>query len=389
MSTISNKLYVEAIDDGSTLHAQLLSDKPLSQGYTPTGCIPNWQTAANQPTIYVDLLSGTDKVSAKITGGVWTYNGAVIDFANDGRFALVNNYTPQGYSTPVPAMKITDNLATSTNVNTDTIGYTGTYTLSGNDIPFAITTFVRITGISANGIFGQIEFVDNSNIISTKGQTKTMVAKLYGPDGNEIQATAGSPNIFTTAWKMNDENIGAGQTITVSGTTCYQAKQFHEANVTDNAIISCTFNYSTTVDGQASTLSFTAYESLDDQTDPEQMYVQSIVTGGGAGLDGGGAQLRKNQSVNYHIWMGTMTDSSPDTTWTTFKIRLHNSDGNVVVRNISGLNNVISTDPESIDYGYRNITWMSENSWAQITFTFDMVKDIFSKYLTGYIKATK
>lgn len=71
MSTISNKIYVEAIDDGSTLHAQLLSDKPLSQGYTSSGCVPNWNTAANQPIIYVDLINGSDRVAAN-SGGTWT-----------------------------------------------------------------------------------------------------------------------------------------------------------------------------------------------------------------------------------------------------------------------------------------------------------------------------
>lgn len=377
MSTISNKLYVEAIDDGSTLHAQLLSDLPLSQAKTPQGTVPDWSKAANQPIIYVDLLSGTDKVSAN-TGGVWTYNGTPIDFSTDTRFALVNNYTPLGYSSPVPAMKIIDNLATSTNVNTDTIGYSGTYTLGGNDISFAITTFVRITGISSAGIFGQIVFVDNSNIITTKGQVKTMRARLYGADGNEIEY-----NKFTTAWKMNDVSIGNGGDVTISGgNTYHQAKQISENNITDNAIISCTFTFSTTVDGQTSTLTYTAYESIDDQTDPEQMYIQTVISNGQGALDGGGAQLRKNQTVYFRIWMGTMADSTPDDTWNTFKIRLHDSEGNIVTAQIPDVGNAGAD-------GYRDITWIPESHYAQIQFTFDTVKETFSKYLTGYIKATK
>lgn len=377
MSTISNKLYVEAIDDGSTLHAQLLSDLPLSQAHTPTGNVPDWSVPANQPTIYVDLLSGTDKVPAN-AGGTWTYNGTPIDFSTDTRFTLLDNYTPQGYSSPVPAMKIIDNLATSSNVNTDTIGYTGTYALSGNDIPFAITTFVRITGISSAGIFGQIEFVDNSNIITTKGQVKTMRARLYGADGNEIEY-----NKFTTLWKLNDVSIGNGADVVISSTTYHQAKQVSENNITDNAIISCTFSYSTTVDGQTSTLSYTAYESIDDQTDPEQMYIQTVIgSGGGAALDGGGAQLRKGQTVYFRIWMGTMSDSTPDDTWTTFKIRLHDSEGKIVTDQIPDVGNVDAD-------GYRDITWISASHYAQVPFTFNTVKQTFKKYLTGYIKATK
>lgn len=392
MSTISNKIYVEAIDDGSTLHAQLLSDKPLSQGYTSSGCVPNWNTAANQPVIYVDLINGSDRVAAN-SGGTWTYNGTPIDFANDSRFALVNNYTPTGYASGVyvPAIKITGNLASNNNVNTDTIGYSGAYTLGGSDIAFSISTFVRITGIMANGVLGLIEFIDGSNLISEKGQVKTMRARLYGADGQEISAAN-----FTTQWYMNDTLLGSGGNVTVSGTTYKQAMQVAEddslgANkeVTDNAIIKCVFTYNTTVNGQSASLTDTAFESIDDQTDPEQMYIQAVVSSGGAGQDGGGMTLHKGQSVTFRVWMGTMEDSTADPTWTDFYVRLHKSDGSVVTSNITGINNVQSTVVSNEMYGYRKLDWMSANNWAVLTLPYDLVKDTFDKYLTGYIKAIK
>ena len=392
MSTISNKIYVEAIDDGSTLHAQLLSDKPLSQGYTSSGCVPNWNTAANQPIIYVDLVNGADRVPAN-SGGVWTYNGSPIDFANDSRFSLVSNYTPTGYSSGVyvPAIKITGNLASNNNVNTDTIGYSGSYTIGGSDIAFSISTFVRITGIMANGILGQIEFIDGSNIITDKGQVKTMRARLYGADGQEIL-----PSNFTTQWYLNDTLIGSGGNITVSGTTYAQAMQVAEDDslgatkeITDNAIIKCVFTYNTTVNGQGATLTDTAFESIDDQTDPEQMYIQAVVSSGGAGQDGGGMTLHKGQSVTFRVWMGTMEDSTPDTSWQDFYIRLHKSNGSVVTSNITCINNVQSSVVGNDMYGYRKLDWMSANSWAVLTLPFDLVKDTFDKYLTGYIKAIK
>lgn len=392
MSKISNKIYVEAIDDGSTLHAQLLSDKPLSQGYTSSGCVPNWGTAANQPVIYVDLINGSDRVAAN-AGGVWTYNGTPIDFANDSRFALVNNYTPTGYAsgTYVPAIKITGNLASNNNVNTDTIGYSGTYTLGGSDIAFAVTTFVRITGIMSNGVLGIIEFIDGSNVISAKGQKKTMRGRLYGADGQEIAAAN-----FTTQWYLNDTLIGSGANVTESGTTYNQAMQVAEddslgANkeVTDNAIIKCVFNYDTTVDGQSANLTDTAFESIDDQTDPEQMYIQSVVNNGGSGNDGGGMTLHKGQSVTFRIWMGTMEDSTADPTWTDFYVRLHKSDGSVVTDSITGVSNVQSSVVGNEMYGYRKLDWMSANSWAVLTLSYDLVKDTFDKYLTGFLLAIK
>jgi hypothetical protein len=40
-------------------------------------------------------------------------------------------------------------------------------------------------------------------------------------------------------------------------------------------------------------------------------------------------------------------------------------------------------------YAYRRITWQSENNYAALTLPWQLVKDTFKKYLTGYIKAVK
>ena len=40
-------------------------------------------------------------------------------------------------------------------------------------------------------------------------------------------------------------------------------------------------------------------------------------------------------------------------------------------------------------YGYRKLDWLSANNWAVLTLPYDMVKDTFDKYLTGYLKAIK
>jgi hypothetical protein len=159
--------------------------------------------------------------------------------------------------------------------------------------------------------------------------------------------------------------------------------------ITDNAVVKCVFTYATTIDGSSATLTYTAYESVDDQTDPEQMYIQTIVSGGGAGLDGGGMELHKNQSVVFQFWMGTMTDSTADTSWTNFYARLHRSDGEIVLTSITGINDVESTDPESDMYGYRQLDWSSANRYATLQLSYDLVKSTFTKYLTGYVKAIK
>lgn len=385
MSSVSNRFYVEAIDDGSTLHGQLLSTKALTQAWTGSAAVPNWMVAGNQPTVYVDLMSGTSKVTPD-AGGKWYYNNVEIEWADasetavstDGRFQKVNNYPTS--ANPTAAIKIIGNLASSSNVNTDSLTYTGSYTLGGSPIGFSVSTFIRITGVSSAGIFGFIEFV-GSNIVTEKNQVVTMYARLFGADGNEITATAsGSP--FSTAWKMNNASIGAGGDVTVNGQTYHNAKQVSESQITDNSIVECDFSYITSIDGTSTTLTYTAFENVDDQTDLEQMYIQ---------YNGGNdtsATLKRGGSITWDIWMGAQDDPTVDTSWTQFYVKLLNADGAIVHNNITGIPSEI-TDSSDAHYGWRPLTW--DGSAAHITLTYDIVHDssTFKKYLTGIVLAEK
>lgn len=387
MSSVSNRFYVEAIDDGSTLHGQLLSTKALTQAWTGSAgaAVPKWTVAGNQPTVYVDLMSGTSKVTPD-AGGKWYYNNVEIEWADasatavstDGRFQKVNNYPTS--ANPTAAIKIIADLASSSNVNTDSLTYTGSYTFGGSPIGFSVSTFIRITGVSSAGIFGFIEFV-GSNIVTEKNQVVTMYARLFGADGNEIVATAsGSP--FSTAWKRNNASIGAGGDVTVNGQTYYNAKQVSESQITDNSIIECDFSYITTIDGTSTTLTYTTFENVDDQTDLEQMYIQ---------YNGGNdtsATLKRGGSITWDIWMGAQDDPTVDTSWTQFYVKLLNADGAIVHNNITGIPSEI-TDSSDAHYGWRPLTW--DGSAAHITLTYDIVHDssTFKKYLTGIVLAEK
>lgn len=384
MTSVSNRFYVEAIDDGSTLHGQLLSTKALTQAWTGSAAVPNWKVAGNQPTVYVDLMSGTSKVTPD-AGGKWYYNNAEIEWedtsatarSTDGRFQKVNNYPTS--ANPTAAIKIIDNIASNSNVNTDSLTYTGSYTLGGSPIGFSVSTFIRITGVSSAGIFGFIEFV-GSNIVTEKNQVVTMYARLFGADGNEIVATqTGSP--FSTTWKMNNASIGAGGDVTVNGQTYYNAKQVSESQITDNSIIECDFSYVTTIDGTSTTLTYTTFENVDDQTDLEQMYIQY---NGGNDIS---ATLKKGgQPITWNIWIGTQDDPRVDTSWNAFYVKLLDSDGNVVHNTITGIPSEI-TDPSDEHYGWRKLTW--DGSAAHITITYDIVHDsnTFKNYLTGIVLA--
>ena len=384
MSSVSNRFYVEAIDDGSTLHGQLLSTKALTQAWTGSAAVPNWNVAGNQPTVYVDLMSGTSKVTPD-AGGKWYYNNAEIEWADasatavstDGRFQKVNNYPTS--ANPTAAIKIIANLASNSNVNTDSLTYTGSYTLGGSPIGFSVSTFIRITGVSSAGIFGFVEFV-GSNIVTEKNQVVTMYARLFGADGNEITATAsGSP--FSTVWKMNNASIGAGGDVTVNGQTYHNAKQVSESQITDNSIVECDFSYVTTIDGTSTTLTYTTFENVDDQTDLEQMYIQY-----NGGNDTSATLKKGGQPITWNIWMGTQDDPKVDTSWNEFYVKLLDSDGNVVHNTITGIPSEI-TDLSDEHYGWRRLTW--DGSAAHITITYDIVHDsnTFKNYLTGIVLA--
>lgn len=386
MSSVSNRFYVEAIDDGSTLHGQLLSTKALTQAWTGSAAVPNWTVAGNQPIVYVDLMSGTSKVTPD-ADGKWYYNNVEIEWADasetavstDGRFQKVNNYPT--LANPTAAIKIIDNLASISNVNTDSLTYTGSYTLGGSPIGFSASTLIRITGVSSAGIFGFIEFV-GSNIVTEKNQVVTMYARLFGADGNEITATAsGSP--FSTVWKMNNASIGAGGDVTVNGQTYHNAKQVSESQITDNSIIECDFSYVTTIDGTSTTLTYTTFENVDDQTDLEQMYIQY-----NGGNDTSATLKRGSNPITWDIWMGAQDDPTVDTSWTQFYVKLLNADGAIVHNNITGIPSEI-TDSSDAHYGWRPLTW--DGSAAHITLTYDIVHDssTFKKYLTGIVLAEK
>ena len=386
MSSVSNRFYVEAIDDGTTLHGQLLSTKSLSQAWTNGNvAVPSWTTPANQPTVYVDLMCGASKVTPD-EGGTWYYNGNPIAWASssatatstDGLFQKVNNYPNS--TNPTAAIKIIGNIASSTNVNTDSLTYSGTYTLQGSPIGFSVSTLIKITGISSAGIFGFIEFV-GSNVVTEKNQNITMYARLFNANGEELVAVSNS-NPFSTTWKMNNTSKGAGTDVTIGGATYYNAKQINESNITDNSVIECTFSYTTMIDGVSTTLTYKAYESIDDQTDYEQMYIQY------SGGSDTAATLKPNGTITFDIWMGTQDDPKVDTSWTDFYVKLLGADGTVINSNISGVPNVISSQSDP-HYGWRDIS--GDGSVAHITLTYAIVHDsaTFKNYLTGIVLAEK
>jgi hypothetical protein len=94
MTQISNRLYITALEDGTTLHANLSAERALSQSWNGDNAVPNWQVPTNplgtapyaDPVIHLTLLSGATNVgTADITNQKWYHDKRKTDTNNDTR----------------------------------------------------------------------------------------------------------------------------------------------------------------------------------------------------------------------------------------------------------------------------------------------------------------
>lgn len=366
MSSISNRFFVTALDDGTTLHGNLASDKALSQAWTGTSAVPNWTVADEQPTIYLTLLSGAELVTPK-DNFKWLYNGAQIQFDGNGRstspsglFQKTTKSVSYGNVTKVmPALKIIGNLASTSNVDVDMITFNGEYEIGGSSIAFTCDAQVRISTITGNGYLGVINFVDGVSDITSKGQTITMYGKLYDASGSEVSG-------YTTKYYLNDSSTGTNGTTIGGRANSYQVS---EANVVDHAMVKCEFYTS-------GTLRYTAYAGIDDMQDPEFMYIQYN------GANGNAASLRSGEAVTFSIWVGTREDASvlggtQTPTFSIFKVKLLDGDGFEITGSLPDI-------PDRGGDGYRQL--LTSGGKASIKVNYSVVSDN-KKNLTGIVIA--
>ena len=397
MSTIGNRFFVTALEDGTTIHGSLTSNKPLSQAYLAGsgGATPNWQGSGtagttDSPTITLNLLSGNTQVDSDQVGhvkdgqgnpmGYWYYNGVEIDFTNDvetslGRFVKSDSNL---------SLKIVKNLATSDNKDMDTITFKGTYKPTTNDsssVPFSASIQIRITEISANGWLGLIYF-DGAANITEAGQTIVMYETLYGG----AQAGAVSTSDYSVKWYVNDTEINSTYTqshphtyVTTSGThSPHSELHLYETDVVDHATIRCEF----IKDG--STI-YNEYVGVDDMQDPEFLYIQYN------GANGNAASLRANEYVRFDIWVGKTNDPSVNTAYDTFQLKLLDGNGDVMKQpnlegDETGGNNLIPDANQTT--GWR--TLRKSNNKAYVYVGYSTVNDSTKgkKNVTGLIMAS-
>lgn len=352
MAEISNRFFVTALDDGTTLHGNLTSDRSLTQAWNGTAAIPDWTQTANQPTIYLTLLDGSTLVTP--TDFQWYHDSSLITFdsstgiSTDKLFKkTTKSVTYNGTTLSMPALQIVGNIATSSNVDSDTISISGSYNINSAPVDFSASTQIRITQITANGYLGVIIFPDGASDITADKSSIQMYGVLYDNTGT-------ATSVDHTNWYLNSSTTAtAGVSITDSsgathenGYTVYEEDQ-KDANgnvtavgIVDHAMIRCDF-----IEASGSPL-YSAYAAVDDLTDPEFMYIQYN------GANGNAASLRTGETAKFTIWVGKEGDTTVDTSYNVFKMKVLAGDSSVSKGEFSDIPNVDEGDTE----GLRTIT---------------------------------
>lgn len=377
MSTISNKFFIQVLEDGSTLRGQLLSTITPAQSYKDGTFIPNWATTATaRPLVYLSLQNGAQDITPD-SNFTWSYNGTAIQFSATSSTQTIGSTSYTGYVDTnmggvffkttygsMPALGIIGNLASSSNVDIDVIRFDGSKTLSTNPVSFSAQLNVTITQWTSGGYLGILNF-PNGNNITYAGQSLTCSAILYN-DSGEVPLSASD---YEWYYEGSATIQGTGQTFTIQ-----------ESAVTDYAVLRCDF-YMTI--GGTRTLVYSAYGSIDDWQDPEVMWIKYN------GANGNSASLRQGENVIFSICVGTAEDSTAITSWTTFKVKILDSEGQTVTATGSSSytvanDSVMKVTPDA--NGYRALTVSSGVATAKLYY--DDVVYLCKKGLTGIVFAS-
>ena len=267
MGTVSNRFFVTAIKDGSTVNAVMRIDDSLSQMYNPESgsCDPNWNAADNHPKVWVETdINGVKQAPDQ---GKWYYNAIEIVFGSNNK-STSHTQTEGGTTYPVfektthtvsgesfPALIVLRNLATEGNTDQDVISYDGSLEISGSQLGFSVSTAVRLSKMTSSGYQGVLK---GDQAIRQGETSATVTAKLFN---------AGEPvSSFYTKWYDEGTNQLVGNAASSNGVATFTIQA---SAITDYIVLRCEF-YETS---SSVNKLYTMYWEIDDETDPERMYI--------------------------------------------------------------------------------------------------------------------
>lgn len=200
MSNVSNSLTLRLIRTGKTLSVTLSPNALLVQFVNKIGTevvvAPNWGIAANQPTIK-PMVATSGGGTAVLSDHQWLYNGEIISEDNE-KFSINKNSG---------AITIIQNLASESNLYTDTLTYKGMCNMSGAMVSIEKSIDIEIRQAGVNECSGEI--FANSNTLSSEITKVALQTTLF-------QSTSQIDN-YSVEWLKGVNSTGKeGKTLEVT-----------------------------------------------------------------------------------------------------------------------------------------------------------------------------
>lgn len=379
MGTISSQFVVTALEDGTTIHGSLTSNKTLTQIVGST-VSPDWSKSANQPTLTLRIMKGASYLTAR--NHTWYINGVELTFDASTDLSTTAGYAgtfKRGTVTidgiVCQTLKIVQNLGGLGNLDLDVITVRGQVEVNAAMIDFSAGIEVKISRSTGSGYIPSLGFVNEKSWIDTSGEYLCIYGMLF-TDNGEVSG-------YDCRWYKNyDEEVtatsrpsGGGSyksTVTVNG-TAYPCLYLYEGDVVDYTVVRCAF----TKDGQQVA---TETANIDDEQDPEQLYI--TYGSDNAGYTGTPASL-KSGSVTFYMWVAQQTDPAHTATmkkYISYKVLLLDSAGSPITGSVSGFS---AADAD----GFRTLTRDPSTYKASATISYDLAMANGGK-ITGQVKAS-
>ena len=380
MSRISNKFFITAIEDGSTIRGVLNSNKSLSQAWNGTNATPTWDVYTG-PVLSLSVTKNGQLLD-NVNNLQWYYNGEAI-FQNDGT-TIKPKYDGIFEKEGAMGLRIISDLANADNTDLDIIKVTGTVEANGSQIPFSASREIKIRTISADGLgyFGQIEFMGGINNFTSGVESIVAIGKLYqNGSSNYMRASD-----YTVDWYVNETKVSNSDASAVTPRIAKANESdglsgiyITPSDITDIGSIKAEFKV-------GKEIVFTDYAVVDDMIDPEFLWIFNEVRKSGSQIstetntNGGVLSLRAGQEVVFTMWVGKSYDSTQkDTSYNTFYLLLLDSKGAPTTLNDVNLEQAPADLPN-----YRKLPY--DNGVASVTIGFDTVTSAGGS-MTGVILA--
>lgn len=369
MGTISNRILISSVNDGTTIHGSLRATKSLTQGWNGQAAVPDWtqqwldpetQLRPNpfyHPVVYLALYNGSTQVSATSITRSWYYNGTLLTFdssgfsTNTGMVGWFKAYNgdPDGAGVGVgtsPCLEICTNLAGSGNVDIDLIKISGSIEVGGAPVSFEAGIDITISEINSTGELGVLYFVNGKATVEGDSDSATIQAYFYN---GGVMVTDG----WACRWEVNGTPINASSSGNVELSQDGKSITIYGRYVTDIATVTCLF-YNSATEIDTAHLAYTSVAVIDDVGDEEYLYIRyTVSTGAQSTNDGAPVSLHSGQSVTYKMWVAKSDDSNAAYSITEMKAQPHKANGDLMT--YSGFTNAPLSNSAKYSDGWCDI----------------------------------